>query len=199
MPAKRTSTEKSKSQGANALCLLRGINVGGNRKVEMARLRKMFEELGYMEVRTFINSGNVIFRTRSRDAAKLNRRIEKAIEEEFGFPVDVVVVDIDRLEQLVEAIPDDWVDDQHMRCYVMFLWPEVDAEAVLEEIPSNPDLEDVRYLPGAVVWRIDRKNVTKSKVTRMVGSEVYKKLSMRSVNTVRKLLALMRPEQSSGR
>ena len=191
-----TSTGIDRSEGANALCLLRGINVGGNRKVAMARLRKMFEGLGYTHVRTLINSGNVIFRSRARDAAKLNRRIEKSIEEEFGFPVDVVVLGVDRLEEIVAAIPDDWVDDQRMRCYVMFLWPEVDAEAVLDEIPSNPDIEDIRYLPGAVVWRIDRKFVTKSKVTRMVGTDVYKKLSMRSVNTVRKLLALMQPEPS---
>jgi uncharacterized protein (DUF1697 family) len=186
-----------KAEGANFLCLLRGINVGGNRKVEMARLRTVFEDLGYTDVRTFINSGNVIFGSGAKDLPMLTRRIEKGIEDEFGFPVDVVVVGVDRLEQLVEDIPDDWVDDQRMRCYVMFLWPEIDAEAVLDEIPSNPDIEDIRYLPGAVVWRIDRKLVTKSKVTRMVGTDVYKQLSMRSVNTVRKLLALMRPDADS--
>ena len=192
-----TGTDRSESEGANALCLLRGINVGGNRKVEMARLRKVFQGLGYTHVRTFINSGNVIFRSRSRDAGKLNRRIEKGIEEEFGFSVDVVVWDVDRLEKLVGAIPDDWVEDQKMRCNVMFLWPEIDAEEVLDEIPSNPDIEDLRYLPGAVVWRIDRKLSTRSRMTRMVGTDVYKKLSMRNVNTVRKLLALLRPEFES--
>ena len=68
------------------LALLRGINVGGKNKVEMARLKTLFESIGCGDVRTYINSGNVIF-TSNRVAARLRTSIEKAIAKEFGFHV----------------------------------------------------------------------------------------------------------------
>ena len=174
------------------LCLLRGINVGGNRKVVMARLREVLEELGFDDVRTYINSGNAFFRARSTGGQRLVNRIEAAFEEEFGFPIPVVIWDAKRLDRLVAAMPNTWVDDDTMRTNVLFLWPEVDREDVLERLPSNPQIEDVRYVPGAVLWRIDRANASRSRMTKMVGTDLYRKLSIRSSNTVRKLHALLR-------
>jgi uncharacterized protein (DUF1697 family) len=173
------------------LCLLRAVNVGGNNPVRMARLRDVFQGLGFADVRTFINSGNVIFDAPTRGAPNLVERIENAIEEEFGFRIAVVVWDLERYDRLVAALPANCVDDTEARCNVLFLWPEVDREQVVDEMPWNPELEEVRYLPGAVIWRQERRNVTRSRMTKMVGTDLYRKLTIRSSNTVRKLHALM--------
>src|SRR5262249_6440386 len=157
----------------------------------MARLREVFEGLGFADVRTFINSGNVIFRSRARSGPSLVGRIEGAIEEAFGFEVRVVVWDVDRYDQLVDALPANCVDDETARCNVLFLWPEVDRRQVLDELPWNPDIEEVTYLPGAVIWRYERRYATKSRMTRMVGTDLYRKLSIRNSNTVRKLHTLI--------
>jgi uncharacterized protein (DUF1697 family) len=176
------------------VALLRGINVGGGSRVEMARLKTCFEGLGYTRVRTYINSGNVLFESRAKDRRRLSRRIEVAIEREFGFPVRVLPRSDAEIDRLVKAIPRTWVNDDRMRCDVMFLWPDVDSRAVLREVPAQRGLEDLRYVAGALLWRIDRADVSKSRVGRMIGTELYRSLTIRNVNTVRKLQELLQED-----
>lgn len=173
------------------VALLRGINVGGNNKVEMAKLKLTFETLGFENVKTFIASGNVIFRTSAADEAVLTKAIEAAVEKDFGFHVDVLLRNLPTIEALVKGLPDDWVEDKITRCYAMFLWKEVDAPEVLKQLPSNPDIEAMKYFPGTVVWHIKRANITKSRVLKIIGTPLYKQLTMRNINTVRKLYEIM--------
>jgi len=174
------------------VALLRGINVGGHGKVEMPRLTACFEAEGFKGVSTFTNLGNVFFETGARDRSRLIKKVEAAIEKEFGFRVPVVLRTSGEIARVVKAVPKDWVTDQRMRCDVMFLWPDVDSRSVLKEIPSQPDVEDLKYVPGALIWRIDRAHVGKSKVRKVVGSKLYKNLTIRNINTVRKLNDLLR-------
>ena len=73
------------------ISLLRGVNVGGHHKVKMDELRALYESLGFEDVQTHINSGNVLFRSGGRDLVRLRRRIEDAIESACGFRVDVIL------------------------------------------------------------------------------------------------------------
>lgn len=173
------------------VALLRGINVGGKTKVEMAKLKVTFEQLGFEHVKTYINSGNVIFESESTDAAKLVKQIETAITRDFNLAVPILLRSQPEIKKLVKAIPDNWVNNSAMKCDVMFLQPEIDKPKILEQIPHNPDIEDVAYYPGAVVWRIDRDKVARGKVLKIIGSEVHKKLTVRNPNTVRKLCEMM--------
>lgn len=179
------------------VALLRGINVGGNRKVEMPKLKLTFERAGFKNVKTYINSGNVIFESSEKDALKLCEQIEKAIEKEFGFEVPVLIRSLDEIEKFLEKLPENWVNDTTMKCDVMFLWPDIDSPDILNKIPHNPEIEDVVYYPGAVVWRIDRDKVTRGKVIRIVGTDLHKKLTIRNPNTVRKLHELMKSNQTN--
>ena len=169
------------------VAFLRAINVGGNSIVSMAAIKAAIATLGFSDVRTFINSGNVLFSTAKGDTRTIAARIEKAIEEQTGLPIRALVLSRSALRKIVEFIPADWVDDRVMRCYVILLWKDVDERKILGQLPSNPAIEDLRYTPGAVIWRLDRKNLGKSKLTRIVGTPLYKQLTMRSVNTIRKL------------
>ena len=174
------------------VALLRGINVGGYGKVEMPRLKACFEAQGLKAVSTFTNLGNVFFETGGRDRSRVIKKVEAAIEEEFGFRVPVVLRTADEIARVVKAVPKGWVTDKRRRCDVMFLWPEVDSRSILKEVPSRPDVEDLKYVPGALVWRIDRAHVGKSKVRKLIGSTLYKNLTIRNINTVRKLNDLLR-------
>ena len=172
------------------LALLRGINVGGKNKVEMSRLRTVFESIGATEVRTYINSGNVIFEHEGMPA-RLRGAIEKAIEAEFGFLVRIVLRDLDEVKSLTKAIPAAWKEDTSMRCYVMFLWEHVDDASVLDELVIKEGIDDVKYLPGTIVWRVDRDVLTRSGMMRLTSDDLYKQMTIRNVNTVRKLADLM--------
>ncbi len=170
------------------VALLRGINVGGKNRVEMSRLRESFERLDFEDVRTYINSGNAIFR---HDEAPRAEVIEKALKAEFGFEVRVTLRDRANIEAVADALPDDWVNDGTMKCDVMFLWDHVDSRQALDQMTVKPDIDEVKCLDGALIWRVDRPVLTRSGLMRVAGSELYKSMTIRNCNTVRKLAALM--------
>lgn len=172
------------------VALLRGINVGGQRKVEMARLKATFEEAGSSNVRTYINSGNVIFDD-DRDIAELAPALEQAIEEEFGFHVKVLLRSQEAIASVVAAIPDTWVNDRTERTDVWFLWEEVDSPDVIDELTIKEGIDEVFYVDGAVVWRADGAQLTRSGRGRVIGTSLYKHLTSRNVNTLRKIHQLM--------
>lgn len=86
------------------IALLRGINVGGNHKIGMADLRRLFESIGLSRVETYIQSGNVLFETSEEEGA-LRKKIEGEIETRFGFPVLVVLRTAAELEQVIQDCP----------------------------------------------------------------------------------------------
>lgn len=157
----------------------------------MAALAETFRELGFDEVRTYLNSGNVIFSTPSTAEAKLAAKIEPAIETDTGLPVSVLVLDDAAVRSIVEFMPKSWVTDATVRTDVLFLWPDVDEPGVVERLPRNPEVDDVRYTPGAVIWRIDRANANRSRESRLVGTPLYKRITIRNANTARKLHELL--------
>jgi uncharacterized protein (DUF1697 family) len=169
------------------IAFLRGINVGGNSIVSMAAIKEALVDLGLADVRTYINSGNVIFSTAASDNQKLAARIEKALENHTGMPIRVLVMDHKALKKLVDAIPRNWVDDKAMRTYLLLLWKELDDPKILERLPVRAGVDNVRYAPGAVIWQVDRKDLAKSRMNRIVGTPDYKQITMRSANTMRKL------------
>lgn len=179
------------------VALLRGINVGGNRKVEMARLKAVFEAAGMLGVSTYINSGNVLFGAPARKGAALARELESAIEAEFGFPVPVIIRDANQMSALDAELPDDWMDGPRTKCDVMFLAREVDRPDILDSLTIKPEIDEVRYTPGAILWRVDRPKVTRSGLMRIVGSELYLQMTIRNCNTARKLAALVGDAQAN--
>ena len=79
------------------ISILRGINVGGNRVIKMDALRRLYEDLGYINVRTYIQSGNVIFQSNQSDPKEMEMGISNKIKEVFSFDVPVIVKTKDEL------------------------------------------------------------------------------------------------------
>jgi uncharacterized protein (DUF1697 family) len=87
------------------VAFLRGINVGGNKKIRMASLAQAFEALGFQNVRTLLASGNVLFQARSADPRALTRRIEQRIEQTFRLEVSIILRTRREIQQLLDANP----------------------------------------------------------------------------------------------
>jgi uncharacterized protein (DUF1697 family) len=172
------------------VALLRGINVGGNAKVEMAKLKETFISLNCRNVSTYINSGNVIFED-ERSAQVLVPLIEAAITQSFNLSVRIVLRDLQNINKLCQEIPFDWTNDDTQKTDVLFLWPEVDSPTILEKIDSDPKLENVLYSDGALVWNIGREHVVRGAGIKLIKTDLYKKMTVRNINTVRKLNELM--------
>lgn len=170
----------------NYVALLRGINVGGNKKVEMKKLKAVFEQHGCTKVSTYINSGNVIF-TASLSKAVLMEQVSKWIEEAFGFEVSTLIKTHQEMKEIAAAIPADWNNDEVHRSDVAYLFPAIDSPRVINELPFIKEYIDVRYVHGALYWRSARPDVMKSRMNKLIGHRLYKDMTMRNVNTARYL------------
>ncbi len=173
------------------VALLRGINVGGNNMIDMKRLKQVFIDSGLQSVVTYINSGNVIFYAVEYTKEQLIELIEKAILENFQLQIKVVLRSIEDFHTMMSRVPESWRNDQDMKCDVLFLWEDVDSPTLLTELTVKPDIDTVIYTPGAVLWAVDKINVTKSGSMKLVGTNLYKKMTVRNINTARKIYLIM--------
>ncbi|MEM9867199.1 MAG: DUF1697 domain-containing protein, partial [Bacteroidota bacterium] len=87
------------------IAFLRGINVGGHRKIKMVELREVLSKNGFDQVQTYIQSGNMLFQSAERDSIKIAATIRKLIDKAFGFLVPVLVVSSERLRTILENNP----------------------------------------------------------------------------------------------
>lgn len=165
--------------------------MGGNNKVEMKRLKACFEALGFDNVSTYINSGNVIFATKEKDETKLIAKIERAIEKEFGFKVRVVVRDSKNIVKVLKSIPVNWNNDAEQKTDVLFLWQEYASPKSTELIETNSKVDTLKYIDGAIVWNLKKKDYGKSGMHKFIGTEVYKNMTARNINTLRKLAEII--------
>lgn len=180
------------------VALLRGVNVGGNNMISMKSLKASFEAIGFTQVTTYINSGNVIFKTKETDARKLERQIERMLEKDFQLDSKVVVRSVAEMEELVNSLPPSWDDDSRWRYYVIFLRHTIDSEKILADLPANDDIEQIVYRPGTLLWSALISGLTRSKIHKLSGQKVYREMTVRNLNTTKKLHELMKKAVETG-
>lgn len=173
------------------VALLRGINIGGRNKIDMKSLKRSFEEVGLENVVTYINSGNIIFTDNHHSIRELNHMLEQVIFDNFDLEIKVVIRNFEEIEKINAAIPAHWTNDKEMKSDILFLWDEVDDEKIIDQLPIKHPIDAVQYIPGAVIWSVSRTNVNKSGLSKIIGTNLYKLVTIRNVNTVRKLYELM--------
>jgi uncharacterized protein (DUF1697 family) len=123
------------------VALLRGINVGGNKKVDMAVLKQMFESMGFGRVRTYINSGNVVFESQG-DADDLAGNIEKQFERTFGFTAAVITRNGEDFRRILDRNPfADEGDPSDLNLHIGFMSkvPTKEQEAKIEPYVNEND------------------------------------------------------------
>jgi uncharacterized protein (DUF1697 family) len=173
------------------VALLRGINVGGNTIVSMAALKKCFEALGFGGVRTYINSGNVIFQSGSARPRVLEGRIERALTKVFGHDIVVVVRSFDEMKAVVEEMARLWPTPRDERRNAIFLRHTIDNREALKTLVAKPGIEQLAYYPGVLFWSAKTSDLTKSNMLKVSGMPIYKEMTVRNVNTTRKIFELM--------
>jgi uncharacterized protein (DUF1697 family) len=120
------------------IVLLRGINVGGSHKLPMEELKVVLEKNGCMDVRTYIQSGNVILASSISDPARLAKRLSAAIGGSHGFEPRVIVLTRRELEKAVTGNPFPQADRNPKSLHLFFL----------DEPPKKPDLKGLEVLKG---------------------------------------------------
>jgi len=174
------------------VALLRGVNVGGNNMISMSSLKKSFEALGFNDVVTYINSGNIIFKSKEADARKLESKIEKMLSKDYQLDSRVVLRSLPEMEKLVKNLPRNWNDDSGWRYNVIFLRHTIDSEKILAELEVKKDIEEVVYYPGALLWRAQISELTRTNMLKLSSRKMYQDMTIRNQNTTRKLYELMK-------
>jgi len=172
--------------------LIRGINVGGKNPVPMARLRAALEERGYHAVRTYIQSGNVVLTAPGEDTETVSRAVETVLAEEFGVSTVVLTLSAASLRSAVSDAPASFGSQPEAFHYdVAFLMPGVTGEQALPAFGIREGVDSAWAGPYAVYFRRLSAERTKSKLSTVMRSPLYKKMTVRNWRTSTTLLAML--------
>ena len=178
------------------VALLRGVNVGGNNMVSMKTLKADFERLGYEGVRTYINSGNIVFRAGEQDPRALEEQIDAMLVKKHRLKGKTVVRSCPEMARLVKTIDKTWKADPEWRYNVIFLRHTIDSKRVLSQIEHKPEIEQIVYCPGTLLWSARVSGLTRTGMLKLSSRTIYQEMTVRNVNTTRKLLEMMQAEES---
>jgi uncharacterized protein (DUF1697 family) len=174
-----------------AVSLLRGVNVGGHNKIKMEELKELYQSLGLLDAQTHVQSGNIAFRTKKCDLGRLSRRIEEAIEHNFGFRPSLIHRTTSDLRQVIAANPFAKRSGINPAKLLVFFLAEVPAAQACKNalaIPSGP--EDLRLMGRELfIYFPDGQGRSKLPMPR-IEKALETPCTGRNWNTVTKLLAI---------
>ena len=172
------------------ISMLRGVNVGGHNKIKMDALRDLYESLGLRDAQTYVQSGNVVFRTEAKDLAGLAKRIEDAIERKFGFRPSVIARTTADLRDAIARNPfakRRGIDASKLLVTFLAAAPSPDARDEIVKIKAGP--EEVR-IDGRELFVYFPDGMGRSKVWPAIEKALKKSGTGRNWNTVTKLLEI---------
>jgi len=175
------------------IALLRGINISGKNKIAMPELKAGFIALGYVDVLTYLNSGNVIFSVAEGDEIVHVDKIKTMIQERFDLEISVFVILQEKLKELLRKAPDWWgADSKEIYDNLIFVMPFTTAENIAEKIGEpTKELEQICICENVIFWSFDRKKYAKAnwwKKTASVG--IGEMLTIRTANTLKKIAGM---------
>jgi len=170
------------------VAFLRGINVGGKNKVKMETLREACASIGFENVETYINSGNVIFETSKTDDKKLAEKLEKAIEKEFALNIKVMVRAIAEIQEIVKNNPFEGQFENDKDLHVFFLDEELPEEK-RKQLLSNNNENEQYFVRNREIFCLLRISVLDSLMGKdYIGKKLKVSATARNWRTVNKIL-----------
>jgi len=173
--------------------LLRGINVGGKNKVPMAELRKLLEDLGYSDVSTYIASGNVLLRS-DRPAAEIKARIEEALPKAFRLDselIAVLVLSHKQLKAVIDKKPKGFGEQPGTYHSDAVFLMGIDSKSAMDVFDPRDGVDAVWPGDGVVYSQRLSAQRTKSRLNKIMGSPMYKSMTIRNWATTTALLDLL--------
>ncbi|MEX0896047.1 MAG: DUF1697 domain-containing protein [Patescibacteria group bacterium] len=174
-----------------ALGFLRGINVGGHHKVPMAELRDKLNELGCEDVRTLLNSGNIVFETKRSDLQDLENKLEDFLSKSFGFPIPVILRTQQEIAELVEQNPFKHINmHTDHRLYASLLKETPQAELEVPYATEDKAYQIIAVKNNIILSVLDLSKAKTPKAMDVLEKRFGKNLTTRNWNTIQKLVAL---------
>lgn len=167
---------------------LRGINVGGNKKVPMAELKSMLEKMGFKNVKTILASGNVIFDSVKSNATLLSEAIEKKLKETFGFEARTLVYDFRDIEKMIALDPFKGIKvTEDVRLYVTLLAQKPDSKLKAPHVSPDSSFRILKVTGIAIFSVLSVKDSRTVDAMSIIEKEFGKDVTTRNWNTMLKL------------
>jgi uncharacterized protein (DUF1697 family) len=173
------------------IALLRGINVGGNNKIAMPELKTAFDNAGFSNVITYINSGNVIFESGMAQAA-IKTACELLLTEHFRLHIIVEIITAAELRNALCHAPEWWGNDANSKHNAIFVIPPATTEDVCALIGEiRPEYEKIAHYGSVIFWSAPIATFSRTHLTKIVlNKTAYNAITIRNANTVKKLAVL---------
>jgi len=175
------------------VALLRGINVNGQKIIKMNQLKNIFEDTQFKNVKTYIQSGNVIFDTIQEETTSISERIQNSLKETLGFEVTVIVRSISELEQIIKVNPfriEELLENEKIHITLLDQKPTAASIDILKAAKSNKD--EIQVL-NREVYILCRNGYAK---TIYSNSTIEKRLKVvattRNLDTINKIMSISR-------
>ena len=170
------------------ISMLRGINVSGHNKIKMEELKNLYETLGFSNVQTYIQSGNVVFKSSDTNISKLINKIEQKIKKSFSFYVPVLIRTKNDLQKLIANNP--FTKKDSSKLYITFL-SDTPIQSAVDEITKIKDISEEFIISGKEIYLFYPNGYGKSKLTNNYFERKLKlSATTRNWKTVNKLLEL---------
>lgn len=173
------------------ISMLRGVNLGPHKRVKMDALRKLYESLGLKDPQTYVQSGNVLFKTREQNLGRVAKRIEEAIERTFGFQADVVVRTTSELKDALAKNPfaaRTGIDPARLLVTFLASDPGEEARAKIRQIKAEPE---ELWIEGRELYIYFPNGLARPKLSiPLIERTLKTSATGRNWNSVRKMLGM---------
>lgn len=174
------------------VALLRGINVGGKTIIKMADLQICLEKAGFKDVRTYIQSGNIVFCSDQNNTYDLAKIIENAVLKQFGLAVPTLVIKDKLFKEIIKSVPAGWGQNSEWKYNLLFLLPPYHMEQVMQDIGQlKPDIETLTTGRGVLYQSLSIKLFGRTTTGKLASKPVYKRITVRNHLTGNKLLEIL--------
>ena len=175
------------------IVLLRGINISGKNKISMSELKKALEESEYTNVSTYLNSGNIILESSTKNEEAIMKDIHEIIKVKFNLEIPVFVMDESYLESILSNSPKWWgTSNKEIYDNLIFIIPPIKFEDVYNAIGEpTEELEKIKEYNNSIFWSYDLNNYRKSNWwVKTASVDIKDKITIRTANTMKKIMEL---------
>lgn len=173
------------------LALLRGINVGGNNIIKMVDLKSCFENMGFKEVSTYIQSGNVLFTSSDKDKAKLVIQIENSLSKTFNYKSKIVLISHQQLETVIKKAPANFgTNADEFRYDVLFLKEPLTSAEAIKTLKIREGVDHVYAGKDVLYFSRLIAKAGQSYLSKIITLPIYQNMTIRNWNTTSKLFQL---------
>ena len=174
------------------IALLRGINISGKNKISMTELKKEFKQLGYKEIITYLNSGNIIFNSNITNKDTIKNNIQLMIKSKFSLDIPIFIITSQELEELLNNNPNWWgKNDKETYDNIIFIIPPTTYNDVISVIGSPNEHEKIKEYNNNIFWSYSLKNYRKTNWwSKTASTSISKNITIRTANTMKKILEI---------